>query len=254
MSDNKMDSPGTQSTPIVGFQGARMTGTSVISNQRRKLIKASAAAVPALMTLSSGAAAAVASSYQCLNHQDTTGIDPVLGDDELDAPHDQWVRMPARPGYFVSYTTGQNAGTRIWNFYGFRKNTPMGYSWNQIEGWDWYGENPNNNNPIELTTPDDILANSNLVNAWSGRTAFYCVSDDPDTGGPPYTCLDENGTTVDPTVDPLVIQNHTTLVQLIAYFNQYTNEITYYPMEQGNNELPITASCMCSIDPTIPPP
>ena len=77
-------------------QAGKVAVDGAVSEHRRKIIKASAAIVPAIMTLRSGAAAAVASSYQCFNHgPDTTEIDYVLGDNSLDPPHDEWVRMGA---------------------------------------------------------------------------------------------------------------------------------------------------------------
>jgi hypothetical protein len=194
------------------------------------------------MTLRSGAAAAVASSYQCLNHKDTTGIDPVLGDDPLDPPHDEWVRVSARPGYYVSYSTGPNQ----WHFYGLRKNDTLGYLWTQIEGWDWYGVNPANGNPVVITNPAQILVRTKLVAAWSSRLAFYCISGDPTaTGVTTFSFLDEAGVPIAPTIDPLVIADHTTLVQLLAYYDQMTGLTTYYPMPQGT-AVPFTGSCMAS--------
>lgn len=253
MPGNKINTQVNPETGIDSAKAGRVAEQSGISSQRRKLIKSSVVAVPALMTLSSGAAAAVASSYQCINQQDTTGIDPVLGDDVNDDPQDPWVRMPARPGYFVSYQVGVND----WKFYGLWRDDPLGFTWDQIQGWDWYANNPNNGHLVTLTTPADILAKDQLVNAWSGRIAFYCVSGDPSTGAPPYTCWDETGSTITPTIDPLVIQGHTTLVQLLAYasFDQNGNLIglIYYPQAQGTAQ-PVTASCWCSIDPIMPAP
>jgi hypothetical protein len=85
--------------PVVKHsQAGKVAVDRDISDHRRKIIKASAVAIPVIMTLRSGAAAAVASAYQCFNHgpdTDTTDIDPVLGDDDLDPPHDEWLRMEA---------------------------------------------------------------------------------------------------------------------------------------------------------------
>jgi hypothetical protein len=73
-----------------------------VSEHRRKIIKASAAAVPAIMTLRSGAAAAMASTYNCTARDnkaarnETTAPDFVLEARDGMLPHDTWVRVPGK--------------------------------------------------------------------------------------------------------------------------------------------------------------
>ena len=71
-----------------------------ISRQRRKIIKASAAVVPAIMTLRSGAAAAMASTYNCTARDNKAALnetpDYVLEASEGILPHDHWVRVPGK--------------------------------------------------------------------------------------------------------------------------------------------------------------
>lgn len=73
-----------------------------VSYQRRKLIKATAAVVPAVMTLRSGAAAAMGSTYHCTNHDNklamleiTTASDFVLEVNST-TTHDHWIRVYGR--------------------------------------------------------------------------------------------------------------------------------------------------------------
>ena len=73
-----------------------------VSEHRRKIIKASAAAVPAIMTLRSGAAAAMASTYNCTARDnkaalnENTAPDYVLEASDGILPHDHWVRVPGK--------------------------------------------------------------------------------------------------------------------------------------------------------------
>ena len=70
------------------------------SLQRRKLIKASAAAIPAIMTLRSGAAAAMTSTYHCTARDNTfareQGVDFVLEAVDQVLPHDNWLRITGK--------------------------------------------------------------------------------------------------------------------------------------------------------------
>ena len=73
-----------------------------ISRQRRKIIKASAAVVPAIMTLRSGAAAAAGSLTGCVDRDKARAagetVDTVLGDNSNDPAHDEWARVPGKAG------------------------------------------------------------------------------------------------------------------------------------------------------------
>lgn len=73
-----------------------------VSEHRRKIIKASAAAVPAIMTLRSGAAAAMASTYHCTARDNKAAMNEmtrpayVLEASNGTLPHDTWVRVPGK--------------------------------------------------------------------------------------------------------------------------------------------------------------
>ena len=65
-----------------------------ISRQRRKIVKASAAVVPAIMTIRSGVAAAMASTYQCTARDNRAAL-AEIGPDAyaLETNQDHWLRV-----------------------------------------------------------------------------------------------------------------------------------------------------------------
>jgi len=98
MPNNKIDSQATPDTGITRVKAGGTEEVSEISSQRRKLIKASAAAIPAVMTLRSGAASAM-SAYGCTTHDNTLARNEpaaqVLDPDINGAlTHDHWIRVP----------------------------------------------------------------------------------------------------------------------------------------------------------------
>ena len=101
-------------------------GIDEVSAGRRKLIKASAAAVPAVMTLRSGAAAAMASTYHCTARANKLAkleivepADYVLEGNDL--PHDHWIRVAGKrvrqatnkPPFYCTLT-GDGDGLNAW--------------------------------------------------------------------------------------------------------------------------------------------
>jgi hypothetical protein len=65
-----------------------------VSHTRRKVIRASAAAIPAIMTLRSGAAAAMASTYQCTARDNRVALNEIGSEDYvLEANSDHWLRI-----------------------------------------------------------------------------------------------------------------------------------------------------------------
>lgn len=78
-------------------QTGRVAVDGAVSEHRRKIIKASAAAIPAIMTLRSGAAAAVASTYNCTARDNKLALnetpDYVLEASGGILPNDHWVRV-----------------------------------------------------------------------------------------------------------------------------------------------------------------
>jgi hypothetical protein len=209
-----------------------------ISRQRRKIIKASAAVVPAIMTLRSGAAAAMNSSYQCFNHgADAPNVDVVIADP--DPPHDEWLRVLAVPGYVVT-------GSNDIKYYGVKNDNT---SWIDVEDWTWWYIDPE----VSSTEAQEGIDGGNVPgvirNGWDdNKLAIYCI-----TAEIPTVCWDENGVDITDSI-PFDIRVHKievseTLVKLLAYYNQVTGITTYYPMDQGGVNQPITESCMCSIRP-----
>jgi len=231
--------------PVAGFtQTGEVAIDKKVSEHRRKIIKASAAVVPAIMTLRSGAAVAMASSYQCFEHgADATDVDPVIGDGD-GIPHDEWTRMDAKPVYCI---TGDNSK----KYYALRKESTT-YAWEDVEGWDWYHPNFANNGKI-ISDPADILAETNIINGWVNRIAAYCIPADP-TG---WYCINEYGETISTPLNPFVIpaadiEACKVIVKLLCYYDPVTGYINYYPMKNEiAGALPITESCMCSISPTF---
>jgi len=93
-----MPTKDTDDRPVVEqLPAGGVVVTKDISKQRRKIIKASAAVVPAIMTIRSGAAAAMTSLNLCVERDALAakGIplsEYALGDDEAFAT-DEWVRV-----------------------------------------------------------------------------------------------------------------------------------------------------------------
>ena len=249
MPTNKKDSQATPADVIGGMQSERLTEISGISSQRRKLIKASAAAVPALMTLRSGAAAAVASSYQCLDRGATVD-NKILGDEDSDPSNDQWVRVEAKPGKIVTYTNGANTI----NLYCTRRISPPTNSWDLIDGWDFYDSN---GDKIK-----NLPSGNAIINAWPNAITFYYVPTDEPPG---FVCTSSSGSASGKTNCPIipssvvtkVIIPSQTTVLLLAYVEFYPDgsvkAITHFP-NQTDTAKPFTASCLCSIDPTFQQP
>jgi hypothetical protein len=104
-----------------------------ISRQRRKIIKASAAVVPAIMTIRSGAAAAAMTSLNgCINQDaDRAAAEKVV----YETP-DEWVRVA---GMEVTYKDNSTPNTTYIKLYGVPNDgvvpgTPEKYT-------DWYDKN-----------------------------------------------------------------------------------------------------------------
>lgn len=247
MKNNKRDLPGAQNTTPSGLQPGKAAKAGDLSRQRRKLIKASAAAVPAIMTLRSGSVAAMASVYQCLNHPgaDPTSVDPVLGDgkdidgnDIIEPPHDEWLRVAAKPGKICTYEQGGKTVT----YYCLRVNGTT-YLWDDIEGWEgYYDIDKSPKTGIQLRDKDKFMA------AWPDAVDFYCLNVESGSTED-MVFINEYNETVTPTILSDYIDASSTLVLLLCYFNPDTNEVFCYPAEQGEAML-VTGSCLCSINPS----
>ena len=149
-----------------------------ISRQRRKIIKASAAVVPAIMTLRSGAAAAAGSLTGCVDRDKARAagetVDTVLGDNSNDPAHDEWARVPGKAGRKIITQGTQDV------YYGvLLKDLSFAY-------YDSTGSLIDNN----PGTPGTLnkIRNGNVVN-------FYCV-----LKSSVWECLSEDGYPLSPPV------------------------------------------------------
>ena len=135
--------------PVVGRAQAGDAVKVGVSEHRRKIIKASAAAVPAIMTLRSGAAAAMTSINMCIPDDASRGnLIPenkkVWGDsfDESLGALDEWARVKGKTvtkGNSTYYCVQNMSGT--WDCYDSDGKPPPGNSLhdNEIEaGMDVY--------------------------------------------------------------------------------------------------------------------
>ena len=240
---------------ISGSKGAAVTDNksvkSGVSVQRRKLIKASAAVVPAIMTLRSGAAAAMTSSAnRCLTNPDTRinttsdigGIPAVLGDEVPPLPLDEWLRVTARPGMKLMYATGKSNNYKP--YYLIRDDNNTSSLWTDIEGWLIYDQD---GALKDGGARRNMLGNVDFMTAWSNAVAFYGVDSYPHG----LVFIDEYGGDITiPGGVSSAMRTSTTRVYLLAYYNVATGEVTYYPMQQGE-ALMITGSCLCSINPAF---
>ena len=223
-------------------QAGKVAVESTVSEHRRKIIKASAAVVPAIMTLRSGAAAAMTSSAnRCLNKDDTPinttsdvgGIDPVLGDYEPARPLDEWLRVVSWSFFKCMYATGNSAEKP---YFLIRKdNSSLG--WPDLEGWDIRDMNGD--------LRDNLRKKDDFITAWNNRVAMYAVDSYPDG----MKFIGESGAAVTvPEAVSSYIKISTTQTYSLAYYKE--GDITIYPMPQGDALL-ITGSCLCSINPTF---
>lgn len=205
--------------------------TKDISRQRRKIIKASAAVVPAIMTLRSGAAAAAGSLTGCVDRDAARAagetVDTVLGDNSNEPAHDEWARVPGKTGRKIITQGTQDV------YYGILlKNLSFAY-------YDSTGSLIDNNNGTL-----NKIRNGNVVN-------FYCV-----LKSSVWECLDEDGYPLSPPVPQGVDIDAGKDVGLLVYVGTAVgggiSGSTYYPkiaIVSDATASPITASCLCSMDP-----
>ncbi len=242
MPNNKTDSPAAVNTGSGDMQ-ADITG---VSTRRRKLIKASAAAVPAIMTLRSGAAAAAASMNGCIVRDaaraelEIRDEDRVLGDDPGEPAHDEWARITGKAGRQVLSTLGASSNEVV--FFSIRNENSL-VEWDDIAGWDFY-----RTNGVPLNS-----ANVNKISdaEWNAATNFYCVNK---AGA--WECVAESGRPVTPTVPHNIDFDAGKDVFLLVYvgtsMDGHIIGSTYYPkiaLVQDRSASPITGSCLCSVDP-----
>ena len=239
----------TEESPI-SEGNKEATKASIVSTRRRRLIKASAAAVPAIMTLRSGDALALTS----LDCRDLTEVRYTAG--LISHDPDAWVRIPGCPArrlYYIDtiyYYLGLIQGKHRYYTAADGKKVSL----NKIE------DESLKTALVELAgTPDP---NCFFVNKAYKQTQT-CFADE--TEG--WECAFQIGsldtaTKEDVNGNPLV--NHLyewcgteiEMQQLLAFFTWDGDEIcgvTYAPMSTVTNDVagaaPITGSCMCSVNP-----
>ena len=97
MSDNERQDHRDDASPDRGVAFA----------SRRRVIKGLASAVPAILTVSSGAALAAGSAIQCINHQppppDDACIQGTIGTPASLPPGDDWLRAYERDSFGTGY-------------------------------------------------------------------------------------------------------------------------------------------------------
>jgi hypothetical protein len=240
-----MNTKDTDDRPVVEqLPAGGETVDKDITTHRRKIIKASAMVVPAIMTLRSGAAAALTSSAsRCLNDDtrfetaDVGSIDQVLGDEDPAQPLDEWLRVVAIPGMILMYATGNSAAKP---YYLIRKDNTSS-NWTELDGWRIYNEGGDER--------DNLRDKAIFMTDWNNGEAVEFYGVDPYPGDMVF--VNESGDLI--TV-PGPVSSHmktsTTRVYLLAYYNVDTKNITYHPMPQGQ-ALAITTSCLCSINPAF---
>ena len=233
MPNNNMDSTVPGNTGADGKQ----TEIPAVSSRRRKLIKASAIAVPAIMTLRSGAVAAAASLNGCIERDAgraaLESVDTVLGDNLNEPAHDEWVRVTGKAGRVVTATVNGTAGV----YYGVLI-TDFSFAYYDSTGVFIDPGLPGSTGRINQ------IENGDAVN-------FYCVNQ-----GGVWECVDEGGGPVIPAVPVNVDIDAGKDVGLLVYVaTTLDGDIlghTYYPkvaIVQDVDASPITGSCLCSVDP-----
>ncbi|MDB4409865.1 hypothetical protein N9235_03555 [Gammaproteobacteria bacterium] len=201
-----------------------------ISRHRRKIIKASAAVVPAIMTLRSGAAAAAGSLNGCIDRDSERAagesVDTVLGDNSNDPAHDEWARVPGKTGVKVIAQGTQDV------YYGVLL-TDLLFAY-----YDSTGSLVNN--PGTLTLIENGVVEFN----------FYCV-----LKSSVWECLGDDGNPVTTTV-PSTGLDAGKDVGLLVYVGKAVgggiSGSSYFPkiaIVSDATASPITASCLCSMDP-----
>ena len=213
------------------------TKTTAVSTRRRRLIKASAAAVPAIMTLRSGAALAL-TSLDCRDRESARAF----AADNLTYIPDEWVRVPGIPGDRVCIFNEATATTDC-------------YYHHDQEFYDVEGKklssNPTNSaikeKITELISPPSTTCY--FVNtAYKGDDGWECAY--AQNG---VALLDQN---IGHALAEALNNNTVQVVHLLAYIawcDDQVCDITYYPLQQVAGDLSaeqVTTSCMCSVDPT----
>lgn len=221
-----------------------------VSAQRRKLLRASAAAVPAIMTLRSGAAAAAARTSMDCRHKDEQKAeefppDNVLGDQAGEPDHDQWLRVFAQLGKMVN--------AKVKGVDGVYLIAEPESSLEPLQYFDSTGKRITDNGSITqidngAAVPCYFVDNGNweaIPDVTGGCNAAYCkITLLPGSEITSYEAL---------AADPPVYKQVQLLVSVVWSMGGTTAELTYYPQTTDFMGSPITESCWCSVDPNASP-
>ena len=239
------DVPSPRNRTTHNSSAEKTAGNDVVSARRRKLIRASAAAVPAIMTLRSGSAAAVASLHGCIERDAAMAQlleekDNVYGDGSDELTHDQWARVVGKAGMKVTITHGNSDSATD---YYCLKNTTSTQNWEDIEGWDCFHDNGNQVSQVDSNA---------IKNRWDTAEKLKYYSLNKTTG---WEHINEFGHDMIPPPPSKIPFGDGRDVYLLLYVASAYGEIsgaTYYPRVAAVNDVmasPITDSCLCSVDP-----
>lgn len=232
-------------------QAEEGAASDTVSARRRRFIRASAA-VPVIMTLRSGAAAA-AVSMDCRDNDANRALadppDSVLGDVSGEPAHDEWLRIFANIGKKVSAKVNGTQGL----YYIVETNSAT-------EPFDYFDSA---GNPVTGNGQINQINNgTQTVCYYVEQNGWECTVDEGVVGG----CTPASCTTMLPT-GPLTTAltasletNEYKVVQLLVSASWtadgQTAFLTYYPQMPVANDYigaPITDSCWCSVSPDFTP-
>lgn len=235
-----------------------------VSIRRRRFIRASAAAVPVILTLRSGAAAAAASMDCRDNDAQAARANPpdsVLGDLAGDPAHDQWLRIFANVGKKITATVKFSGNVTVENgvYYLVERkelapnNKPVFDYFDGITG--------------ALIDKGGI---TNQIDSGDKAVCYYvyadngweCTVDEGVVGG----CNSSSCTVILPSspltvaltgsIDTKLYKEVQLLVSVSWSADGQTATMTYYPQKPLAGDYagaPITDSCWCSVSPDFTP-
>lgn len=220
-----------------------------VSAQRRKLIRASAAAIPAIMTLRSGAAAAAARTSMDCRHKDEQKADEfppdnVLGDQAGEPDHDQWLRVFAQLGEMVN--------AKVKGVDGVYLIAKPASSLEPLHYFDSAGNKITDNGSISqidngAAVPCYFVDNGNweaIPDVAGGCNPAYCkITLLPGSDITSFEAL---------AADPPIYKQVQLLVSVVWSLDG-TAQLTYYPETTDFMGSPITESCWSSVDPNANP-
>jgi hypothetical protein len=243
------------------------TDTEAVSARRRRLIKASAAVVPAILTLRSGAAAAARASVSDCRENDAqrasgSTLDDVLGDLANEPAHDEWLRMVATAGMEVTAKVNQDGNEEKEDIFHLVETTSSTSTAKDYDYFDASGVNITDDKIISKIEKDKSFS----VPCYYVDKTLYHV-DNPFNGPSTWEYTVDQGYECSAELCTKVLPQDTDLtralasdgykkVQLLASVawgqDSEVAYITYYPqiaVSADHPGAPITESCWCSVSP-----